>query len=186
MKRIYFISFFILLLFNCSAQSQKIKFSSVNQVGLLSGAKGEAFTIQTINGVNKGKWFAGAGTGLDFYNERTVPLFLDVRRDVNNQKNTPFVYADGGVNLAWLNSIQKQEKSFPKTPPGLYYDFGIGWKLAGKNNKGFIVSAGYSLKQVKENVKSFLWEPISQSLIQTIERYNYQYRRIVIKIGFIL
>ena len=187
LKRMIIVPFFVLLICQLFAQSQRIKFSTINQAGFLSGSKGEAFTIQTINGINKGKWFTGAGTGLDFYNERTVPLFFDVRSDLNRRKNTPFAYADAGVNFAWLNSVQKQEKSFPKTYPGLYYDFGIGWKLAGKNNnRGFILSAGYNFKQVKEKIKYLLWEPVSQSAIETFERYNYQYKRVVIKIGFML
>lgn len=178
----------VLQIFQLSAQKSEIKFSSLNQVGLLSGGRGEAWMLQTINGIKKDRWFAGAGAGLDFYNERTIPLFFDLRRELNNRKNTPFVYADAGANFSWLSSIQREQKQFPTSSPGLFYDFGAGWKLSGKNNRGFIVSAGYSFKQVKEKVKSFWWittpetpfEPVSE------QRYNYLYRRIVIKAGFVL
>ena len=185
-KRIISASFFVLLISAAAAQSQKIEYGTVNQAGLLSGSKEQALSVQTINGVKKGKWFVGAGTGLDFYSPRSVPIFLDVRSDLTNNKNTPFAYADAGVNFTWLNQAQKQEKSFPKTSPGLYYDFGIGWKLAGKNNRGFIVSAGYTLKQEKEKVTNLLWDQASQTAVETFDRYNYLYRRIVIKIGFML
>ncbi|MCW3110153.1 MAG: hypothetical protein JWQ09_4659, partial [Segetibacter sp.] len=49
---------------------QKIKFSAINQVGLLTGSRGEAVTVQTINGIKKDKSFAGAGVGFDFYGDR--------------------------------------------------------------------------------------------------------------------
>jgi hypothetical protein len=176
-----------ILIIEVAGQNKKIKFSSVNQFGLLSGSSGESWMLQTINGIKKDKWFAGAGAGLDFYNERTVPLFLDLRKELSNKINTPFIYADAGLNFPWLNSIQRQQKQFPKTSPGLFYDLGIGWKLSGKNNRGFLVSAGYSFKQVKEKVKSVWWPaPTPQLEFENYERYNYLYRRVVIKVGFML
>jgi hypothetical protein len=135
--RIFLITpFLVLFIVKATGQNKQIKFSSINQVGLLSGSSGEAFMLQTINGLKKDKWFAGAGTGLDFYRERTIPLFLAIRRDLINRINTPFVYADAGINFSWLNSFQKQQKQFPISSPGLIYDLGIGWKLSGKNNRG--------------------------------------------------
>lgn len=170
--------------YTARGQDQKIKFSSVNQMGLLAGGRGEAFMIQTINGIKKGKWFAGAGTGLDFYNERTIPLFLDVRRDVTNRKNTPFAYADAGMNFLWLNFIQREQQQISTSSPGLFYDLGIGWKLSGKNNRGFIFSAGYSFKQVKEKVKFSWWTfPTPQLENENYEHHNYLFRRVVIKVG---
>lgn len=174
-------------MFICTAegQDQKIKFSSVNQAGLLVGGRGEAFMIQTINGIKKDKWFAGAGTGLDFYGERTIPLFLDLRRDLSNRKNTPFAYVDAGINFLWLTSFQRQQKQFSTSSPALFYDAGIGWKLSGKNNRGFIFSAGYSFKQVKEKVKPSWWtSPTPQLETENYEHHNYLFRRVVIKAGF--
>ena len=175
----------VLFIVKATGQNKQIKFSSINQVGLLSGSSGEAFMLQTINGLKKDKWFAGAGTGLDFYRERTIPLFLAVRRDLINRINTPFVYADAGINFSWLNSFQKQQKQFPISSPGLIYDLGIGWKLSGKNNRGYVFSAGYSFKQVKEKVKYSWWPATTPRLeSENYERHNYLYRRIVIKVGF--
>src|SRR5438045_2506679 len=112
----------ILVLFAVNSNSQKVKFSSINQLGLLNGSKGESWTVQTINGFKKDKWFGGVGAGLDLYNERTIPVFFDVRRDITSKKNAPFVYADGGVNFLWLNFVEKEAKQFPSSSPGLFYD----------------------------------------------------------------
>ncbi len=142
---------------------------------------------QTINGISKAKWFAGAGIGFDFYKERTIPLFIDIRRDITAKKNTPFAYADAGINYLWLNFIQREQKQFPISSPGLFYDLGIGWRLSSKNNSGCIFSVGYSFKQVKEKVKYTGWPaPTPELQSENYERYNYLYRRIVIKVGFAL
>jgi len=183
---IIIMTFLVLSILQTAAQNQKTTFSSVNQVGLLTGSKGSFFMVQTINGIKKDKWSAGAGTGFDFYKERTVPLFIDIRRDFSAKRNTPFAYADAGLNFLWLTEIQKAQTQFLTTSPGLYYDFGIGWKLAGKNNGGFLISAGYSFKQVKEKVRNVIWNPVPQTSIETYDRYNYLYKRIVIKVGFML
>ena len=185
MKSLLIIPFATLLILVNEVKAQKINFGSINQMGLLSGSRGEALSIQTINGIKKDKWFAGVGAGLDFYSERTFPLFLDIRSDLTHKKNTPFAYADAGINFLWLNFVEKEQKQFPSSSPGLFYDLGIGIKLSGKNRRGFLVSAGYSYKQVKEKVKFGWWPaPTPQLESENFERYNYLYRRIVIKMGF--
>ena len=179
-----------LLLILSSVHSQekkavnKIKYSSINQLGLLAGANKESFLVQTINGVRKDKWFAGIGAGIDFYVERGVPLFIDIRRDLSAKKNTPFLYADGGMYFPWLNFIQREQKLNSIISPGLYYDLGAGWKLTGKNKRGFTVSAGYSFKQVKEKVTQPVSIAIWPTPVTEPEYYNYKYRRLAIKLGF--
>jgi len=164
--------------------NRKIQFSSVNQAGLLTGSKGEAGTVQTINGIKSDKCFAGVGAGFDFYNFRTIPLFVDFRRDFSANKNTPFGYVDAGVNFLSLNSVQKEQLNVQSSSAGFYYDLGLGWKLSGKNNRAVIVSAGYTLKQAKYKVLSYRIAPTPQLQSEDYDRYNYLFRRIVIKIGF--
>lgn len=177
-----------LILLTTQAQSQqkiasKFKYSSINHVGLLAGGSGESTTVQTINGVTKGKYFAGVGTGIDFYKSRTIPVFLDLRRELSSKINTPFVYADAGVNFYWQNSLQKEQHEFRKFLPGLYYDLGVGWKLKAKNNRGFLISAGYSFKQVRERIKNLWSAPTVQLQEDSYDRYNYLYRRVIVKVA---
>jgi hypothetical protein len=181
----------ILLLIASSAESQEIKtdrkkitFSSVNQAGVIIGSSRESWLIQTINGIKRDKWSSGIGVGVDFYVERGVPLFLDIRRDLFNKSNTPFIYADGGAYFPWLNFIEKERRMAIKRYPGLYYDIGGGWKLTGKHNRSFIVSAGYTIKQAKEKSTSNLWMPIAVNTPQEPDYYKYKYQRIVLKVGF--
>lgn len=162
----------------------KIVYSTINQFGIITGSKGEAMSVQAINGVKRSKAFAGIGVGLDFYGDRTIPLFLDIRNDFSTSKNTPFAYVDGGINFLWLNFIQREQKNFPTPFPSLFYEVGAGWKLSDKNGRGWIVSVGYSLKQVKYKSSSFRIPPTLQLQSSNEDRYNFIYRRLVIKLGF--
>ncbi len=163
---------------------KKIKFSSVNQVGVITGSSRESWLIQTINGIKRDKWSSGIGVGVDFYVERGVPLFLDIRRDFLNKSNTPFIYADGGTYFQWLNFVEKERRMAIKRYPGLYYDIGGGWKLTGKHNRSFIVSVGYTIKQAKEKSTTNLWMPITVNTPQEPDYYKFKYQRIVLKVGF--
>lgn len=162
----------------------KLLYSSINQVGLLTGNRGEAFSVQTINGIKKARSFAGLGVGLDFYGMRSFPLFFDFRRDLSLKKNTPFVYGDAGVNFPSPNYIEKEQARFPSFSPAWFYDFGLGIKLSGKNNRALIVSAGYSLKQIKYKALSYTIAPVPQMQTENYDRYNFLYRRLILKIGF--
>jgi hypothetical protein len=162
----------------------KINFSSINQIGLISGSQGESSVIQTINGIKKDTWFAGVGVGFDFYDVRGVPLFIDIRKELLHKKNTPFIYGDGGVSFEWLNFIQREQHNFPDVHPGAYYDVGAGWRLGGKNKGGFLMSVGYSFKQAKETATQQIYNPVTRTTESSTYSTKYDYRRVVIKVGF--
>ena len=70
--------------------NKQFPFHSINNIGLLEGQSGAAFQAQTINGFQKRSWFAGIGVGLDYYRYRTIPLFVDVRKEFGNANNKNF------------------------------------------------------------------------------------------------
>jgi hypothetical protein len=159
-----------------------ITFSSINSIGLINGSKNEALAVETINGIKKDKWFAGAGVGIDYYFYRTAPLFIAIQREVLSRKNTPFMYADYGLNLPLLTDDQKNLKGQTGYTKGVYYDIGIGWKLKGNKNRALDFSVGYSYKQIKEEVTLMWWGP--GPVIETpAEKYDNRLTRLMIKIG---
>ncbi len=164
-------------------QPAKVSFASVNQVGLLVGGR-ESATIQTINGVRLNKWQAGIGTGIDFYGQRSVPLFLDIRHHFKASGNKPFVYADAGVNFQWLNHIQDEIQGFPDAKPGLFYEGGVGYYLPVKQQWDLLFSIGYSYKRIKDNVISNRFVPVRSIPRETREERTSEFRRWVIKFGF--
>lgn len=163
---------------------QGVKFSSINEAGLIVGDKGEALALQTINGIRKDKSFAGVGVGFDFYGQRTIPLFIDYRRDFFANRNTPFIYASGGLDFAWITTTHKTQLDIVESSPGYYYDAGAGWKMTGKHGRGFLLSLGYTLKQVKYKTPYYTIFAPPQPGEEMYNRYNYLFRRLVVKIGF--
>src|SRR5687768_648308 len=84
------------------ASGKKYKFHSINSVVLVNGNNAISAALQTVNGFQKGPWFAGVGLGLDYYLYRTVPLFADVRYEFGKNKNKFFVYGDAGMHFNWV------------------------------------------------------------------------------------
>ena len=164
-----------------NSPSRKFKFSSVNQFGLLLGEKGESVSLQTINGVRKSSWSAGIGTGIDLYSQRSVPLFIDVRKEFTQASNKPFVYLDGGVNFQWMNYIQKEQRRSADTKPGAYYEAGLGYNIFMRHQSAFVLSAGYTYKRIREEYMNY--RLMRGVYGESPEQMISQYRRLVIRIG---
>ncbi len=178
---------------NCqSAQrtkpKNKIKFSTTNQVGLLNGGGGASYSLQTINGIALGKWGVGVGVGIDNYINRSIPVFLQITRDLTVTNNRPFIYGGAGLNYTWLTDVDRQQKGLSySTTPGLIADAGLGYKIKLNGGTALLFSAGYSYKQSKETVESWRWLPwqpiVGGNPEAQFDQLNSQYRRIVIKVG---
>jgi hypothetical protein len=132
----------------------KINFRSQNYVGLLEGDTGSSWQVQTINGFQTGTWFAGVGTGLDFYRYRTVPLFLSVNKSIKSTGNSFYFLSDGGFNFAWVDKEPRSRFNdyiSDKFIPSLYWNGGIGYKaMIGKKEDAVLISLAYSYKRLKE------------------------------------
>lgn len=158
-------------------------FSSINQVGVLHGSRGDFFQIQTINGIRYKTWFAGIGAGLDFYTHGGYPVFLDVRKYLFEKGPTPFLYADAGIHLI-PNRIEKEGIwSQNKYSKGFYGDAGIGYKFGVRSKSGWLVSAGYSYKNVirrYEYLMNCLTFPCPDNNYYTYKSYLH---RLSVKLG---
>jgi hypothetical protein len=183
MKYIFLTLFVFILVLNSGAQ-EKFLFNSQNTIGLLEGGSGSAFQLQTINGIAFKKWFAGLGTGIDYYYIRSVPLFLSANHNFLNKPRTPFVSLDAGANFAW---VKKEQEGWgiinSDYSPSLYLGGNAGYKFGLRNNDALLLLVGYSLKELKENreVPTFCINPPCQT---TIEKYNYNLRRISLRLGY--
>lgn len=195
MKKIYLVLIVLMVSFNLKAQENKsteakkgcsCHFQSINQAGLLQGEQQTSALLQTINGINYKQWFAGIGAGLDYYRYRGIPLFVDVRRNIFNKSKTPFVYADAGMHFSWVSNQQKiwwGENNRTRFNNGLYTDIGLGYSLGFKNKMAFLMSAGFSHKQVSEIKHTQIWCLIPPCP-DNIETYKYGLNRLAVKLGF--
>ncbi len=92
------------------------------------------FTSVTAYQLNS-NFMAGAGVGLSFYDAGLlVPLFLDFRYSFLPRPFTPYIYADGGLNLQ-VSSLN-DTKLFINPGVGARYSFGR--KIAANVSVGII------------------------------------------------
>lgn len=158
-------------------------FSSLYNIGFMEGENGSSLQLQTVQGIRYGKWFAGIGAGLDYYQLRTIPVFLDIRREFFNKKNAPFIYADAGYHFAWARDQDKGGWTKISYDGGLFYDVGLGYRIGSSNKQnGFLISAGYSFKYLREAHAS----PVCinwNCQDETNEWFRYKLNRLSLKIG---
>lgn len=163
---------------------QRLVFKSQNLVGLLDGDRGTEFHFQTINGLQQGKWFAGVGTGLDYYRYRTIPLFVSVNRNFTNTSRSFFISMDGGINFPWVKSSQWNDFISSDFSAALYGAAGLGYKIGLRNNKdAVILNIGYSFKQLKEKQEQQRF-CINLPCPPSIEHYNYRMNRLAVRLGW--
>jgi hypothetical protein len=178
------------LLSGISRAQHKIIFSSQDYLGLLEGQHGSAFQLQTINGARYKTWFAGLGTGIDWYYLRTIPVFLNLNKDFLKQENRNFFIAiDGGVNFLWQDDHHSAESGFSeiKSYPGFYYEAGLGYRIGiGKKNDALLMQFGYNYKHIREKVRSIY--PIVSlypyEAFSSADYIDYDLRKLSLKIGW--
>lgn len=170
----------------CAAQNnKKYQFHSINSIALMTGSNGVAWAVQTVNGLEKGQWFAGLGLGLDYYQYGTVPFFADLRYYISKKKDKVFVYADAGINFPavqdhfyerpqiWNNNLTNSFKN------GFYSDAGIGIRTGLGKGNSFVFSLGYNRKTMQEILVYDDW--VSGKPTEQVNKYLFN--RIIIKAG---
>lgn len=164
------------------AQKTAVTYSGNVAVGLLAGANKNALQLQVVNGVKYKTWQAGLGAGLDDYNTRSVPLFLQVRKAVTAKAATPYVYVDAGYHLPYLKDTEKFLTEVEKG--GFYGEGGIGYEVAALKKHGFFFGLGWRVKMytLKVNTMPYLsvWPPPENAF----RDYDYTLTAVTLKTGF--
>lgn len=181
--KVFFYCFFLLVQLVCSAQKQKLKFKSTSLAGIAWGVD-DGLIVQTINGVYYKTFSVGMGIGIDYYFKRTIPLFLDIRKNIFDKQQTPFVYADVGTNLPWVKAKEKSWWYTSEFAGGVYFDVGVGYKVPLHKKLSMNMCFGYSQKEIKETREN-------KAMINDFppyDRYNAEYftytlRRFSLKAG---
>lgn len=168
---------------------KKAQFSSAFKAGLLNGEADKAGAeLQFVGGFAYKSWFSGLGTGIDYYSGfKSIPVFIEIKKDIRQKKNTPFINADIGYNWPLINKNYKSNNGFKyKFQGGLYYEVSAGYKFILSNTLSMALSAGYSYKNFKEKDSTTYYSvgPFDQPLPPEVNLYNYKFRRISIKVAF--
>ena len=181
-----FIFLFVTTIAKCAAQqnntNKPLQFHSINNVGLLAGQAGSAFQLQTVNGAQYKSWFGGIGIGLDYYGYRTIPLFIDLRKEFSKAHNKLFVYADAGPNFYWKrNKDAKQFLIDDKFKNGFYSEAGAGHKIKINQKSSLLFCAGVSYKKITEEGHSVWFDLGFPDAPYPLEKINYNLNRLVLK-----
>lgn len=175
------------------AQTTKAKKTSsylMPQIALLNGSSGAGAQVQLAGGLIKKDWHFGLGTGIDYYELTSVPVYSDIRYHFDKAKKA-FAYANLGYNFHWKESTEGRVYIMP--PPnstvkgGLYTDLGIGYNIAIGKKNSLALSMGYSVKQLTEEVEEILLPgpfPLPIQVDPTIRRYEYTFKRVAFKVAY--
>jgi|SRR5688572_30227723 len=183
-KVLLFLSVAVLAFEKIQAQD-KIKFTSTNLAGLLTGSSEPAFQLQSINGLRYKEFTAGIGVGMDNYYFKTIPLFLHVTRTVFSKNKLPFVYADIGLNFPQDRDSDKDSWQNSSYSEGLYFDLGFGYRVPVYKKISMNFSLGYSQKHLNEERTGgyYIGFPNPVFIKLPSEYYSYAFRRISLKAG---
>ena len=158
------------------------KFQSINNVGIVEGSDGSGFQLHSLNGVAINKWFMGIGAGVDYYRFRSLPLYIESRREFLNKNINPFLYAAAGIHFPW----KREDETFyynADVSGGLYYDAGIGLHFSTSKTNGLTISAGYSFKHITESVRTVPY-CIMGPCPEFEQKREYGLKRISMKVGW--
>jgi hypothetical protein len=176
----------IQMLFLPALYSQ-VRFQSVSNVGLLNCGAGTSVLLETIAGLSHKNSFAGIGVGLDHYRFRTVPLFISLRQAFGKGRRSLFVYGNAGYHFDWLTEENKKKYNTffinNNYSGSIYYDAGVGYSFGFKKADAFLLSAGFSYKEVK-NTSENSFCPIVAPCNNDVQIYKYQMPRLVLKAGW--
>jgi len=165
--------------------SGKWKFNSANQVGLLQGEAHTAFNLQSVNGLRRGNFFGGFGTGIDYYRYRSIPLFAACRKYFGGSPNQFYIYGDAGINFVWQERSTSLYGAKETYHPGFYGGAGIGYKAGLKNGMGILLSAGYTYKKVINVQQEISSCPFMGPCILSPETYRYNLNRLIFQLGWL-
>src|SRR5215212_7410263 len=188
MKRRIFLLFTttILLISVANAQgSGKIKFGSINSIGWLKGASRNMVQAQSINGIRYKSFFGGIGVGLDNYYYKTIPVFVDFRKNILSKKSTPFVYVDLGISFPKDRIETQSSWTRNEYKAGSYYDIGAGYMFPLLKKISFSLAIGYSQKTSRRDWVYSVPREVAPYGFDDVNRdiYNYTFRRLSLKAG---
>ncbi len=130
----------------------QVSYRSYNTGGIVVGDTKSAYQVLTTHGVQYKTWYAGVGTGIDNYRNRTVPVIFSLLKDVL-PKNNMFVNINGGPQFVWGKDQRNQRWNAieSRVLPGFFGEAGFGYRIpVGNEGQSIMFGTYYSYKTHKE------------------------------------
>ncbi|MEZ4824732.1 MAG: hypothetical protein R3C61_00345 [Bacteroidia bacterium] len=156
-----------------------------SMMGSTSGVNNEnpnLFNPHLVNGYHFNRYFsAGAGVGVNLMARGTyMPVFLDLRGDVFEQKMTPHYYGNLGYSIPlfereviWGWWGEPLEDSY-EAKGGILAEGGGGIKIHTPTGLAWLITAGYRIQSVEESY-------LTWGEVRITEKYTFQ--RITLQVG---
>lgn len=158
-------------------------FHSFNTLHILNGSTTTSLAINTVNGLQFGKFFSGIGVGFDYYYHTSVPLFIETRIDLSKRKGKLQLFANAGLSFAFSSKNKKLEYKPGPYKTGSLFGAGLDYLLPIKK-EAFIIGVAFSNKQVIQMVENNVWNPVLNRVENIPIKDNYSLNRIAIRIGY--
>ncbi|MEO5891784.1 MAG: hypothetical protein ABIQ31_16170 [Ferruginibacter sp.] len=190
MNRIILVLTFAVAFFKIHAQDKAVgssglmdRFHSFNTVHILNGSTITSLAINSVNGFQFKKIFAGIGTGFDYYYHVTVPLFIEARIDVLETKGKLQLFGNGGLNFPFAVQNRKFETNTGDYKTGSLYGAGVDYLIPAKT-EAFIIGIAFSNKQVIQRTGNTVWNPVLNRSENIPIKNIYSLNRIAIRLGW--
>jgi hypothetical protein len=163
-----------------SRKTNRYAFHSYNNFGLIEGEKGTSVLIESVNGFNYANWFAGIGIGIDHYTFRSIPVYLDIKREWSD-KLPVFLFASAGRNCPWVKQTDDryQNKFYPRS----FYEGGLGYRFSINQKNNMVFSVSYSEKNLHEKIIESISCPFIGPCTQSYRNFEHRLTTLVVKAG---
>jgi len=164
--------------------AEKNFFSSQISSGIVEGEQNTSFHVEILNGIRYKTWFAGIGTGLDYYYYRTIPVYLSGIKYLSPRNHSFFIQGDAGMNFVWEDeTLSTWNEVSHEFKPGLYWNGILGFATGLDRKNSFSFGLGYSYKSLKE-IKEMTVICFNPPCENTFETYQYNLKRLTLRLGW--
>jgi len=155
-------------------------FVNMTSIGFLVGSSNNSqvapFSLLTVNGYRTtGGFFAGIGTGIEFFSTSYMPFYLDLRYDLFSNDVVPYVVAKGGYGVP-LSSGQSDYNTTYDYFGGALFGAGVGLKIRTRSHFAWDIELLYRYQETSYK-EIYDWNN---------QEYEYTdvFNRIEIRLGF--
>lgn len=157
-------------------------------IGLMIGppsnfgyGNGPRTSFHTVNGIQKGKWSYGIGSGIDSYtNGLAIPLVADARFYLREKSHfSPFVQAQGGYSFGIKRDNEGDNPDWgwgwyprPSMGSGVLGSVHIGFRKYTSKNFGYSFSIGERFHRSKREYNDYFWNGNEQIEVPVTEISN--------------
>lgn len=155
-------------------------FVNMTSIGFLVGASHNSqvapLSLVMVNGYRLSNgFFAGIGTGVEFFSTSYLPLFLDFRYDIIGKDVVPYVLARGGYGLPLTGDYSDYNNSY-EYAGGALFGAGIGLKIRTRNHFAWDIELLYRYQKTAYT-ETYDWN-------NQVYEYEDIFNRIEIRLGF--